>query len=42
MKKESKKVSNGVATLIICGIIAIALIIVCVFFPDEFFGLFTK
>lgn len=37
--KESKK---GFVALIVCGTIAIALIIACVFFPEEFFGLFTK
>ena len=40
MKKE--KENKGLRALIICGIITIALIVVCVFFPDEFFGLFLK
>ncbi len=39
-KKESG--SNGLAILAICGVLALALIVVCVFFPDEFFGLFLK
>lgn len=38
-KKESKK---GLIALIVCGLLALALIIACVFFPKEFFGLFTK
>jgi len=39
---ETKKAGNnkGLATLIICGIIAMALIVACVFFPDQIFGLF--
>ena len=36
-KNHSKK---GIITLIICGIIAMALIVACVFFPDQLFGLF--
>ena len=44
MKKEKKeKNSNaGIITLIICGIIAAAMIVGCVFFPDEIFGIFMK
>ena len=36
-KKNGK---SGIITLIICGIIAMGLIVACVFFPDELFGLF--
>lgn len=32
--------NTGLKVLLICGIIAIALIILCVFFPDVLFGLF--
>ena len=41
-KKNSKKGDAGVAILIVCGIIALALIVGCVFFPDELFGIFLK
>lgn len=41
MKKE-KNSHIGLITLIICGLLTVALIIGCVFFPDEIFGLFTK
>ena len=40
--KEEKNSNKGLIALIICGILAVALIVVCVFFPDEFFGLFIK
>ena len=41
MAKENKKEGNkGLFTLIVCGIIALALMIGCVFFPEELFGLF--
>ncbi len=39
MKKE-KNTNTGLITLIVCGLIALALIVGCVFFPDELFGLF--
>ena len=42
MEKGKKKLNGGIVTLIICGIIAMALIIGCVFFPEEIFGIFTK
>ena len=38
--KEKKEGVTGVVTLIICGTITIALIVACVFFPDQFFDLF--
>ena len=38
MKKE-KNTNTGLITLIVCGLIALALIVGCVFFPDELFGL---
>ena len=41
MKKE-KKSNAGLVTLIICGLITVAIIIACVFFPEQVFGLFTK
>lgn len=42
MAKQPKEISTnkGVIILMICGIIAVALIIACVFFPDVIFGLF--
>lgn len=43
MANQKEKKSNvGLITLIICGLLAVALIIGCVFFPDEIFGLFIK
>lgn len=41
MKKE-KNLHIGLITLIVCGLLTIALIVGCVFFPNEIFGLFTK
>ena len=41
MAKETKKEGNkGLFTLIICGLIAAALMVGCVFFPEQLFGLF--
>ena len=42
VKKSEKKGNGGVIALIICGILTIAIIITCIFFPDEFFGIFIK
>ena len=43
MKNKEESGSNkGLFTLIVCGVLALALIIACVFFPEEFFGLFQK
>ena len=39
MKKENNK---GLIILAICGLLALALIIGCVFFSDEIFGIFLK
>lgn len=39
MKNNNNK---GLLILAICGVIAVALIIACVFFPDEIFGIFLK
>ena len=41
-KKEENGNNKGLFTLIVCGILALALIIACVFFPEQFFGLFQK
>ena len=42
-KKASKENNNtGVITLVICSIITIAIIVACVFFPDEIFGIFAQ
>lgn len=42
MEKEKKELDKGVKVLIICGVIAIALIVACVFFPDQIFGIFIS
>ena len=39
MKKESNK-HGGLIAMIICGIISIAIIVACIFFPKEIFGIF--
>ncbi|MGN1358249.1 MAG: hypothetical protein ACI4WU_02660 [Bacilli bacterium] len=42
-KNESKGNNNtGIITLVICSIITLAIIVACVFFPDEIFGIFNK
>ena len=38
--KPEKQYDLGVKILLICGLIAVGLIVVCVFFPDVIFGLF--
>ena len=38
MKQDDK----GIRILLICGVIAMALIIGCIFFSDEIFGIFLK
>lgn len=43
MEKEKNKNSNaGLICLLVCGVIAVGLIVACVFFPDEVFGIFLK
>lgn len=42
---ENKKEKNshiGLITLFICGFITLAIIIACVFFPEEVFGMFLS
>ena len=39
-EKREKNSNSGLKALIICGIITLVIIAVCIFFPDEFFGLF--
>lgn len=39
-KKKEGNSNIGIKILMICGIIAVALIIACVFFPDVIFGMF--
>ena len=39
-KKKEGNSNIGIKILMICGLIAVALIIGCVFFPDLIFGLF--
>lgn len=36
--KKTKNSNAGLITLLVCGLIAVALIVGCVFFPDEIFG----
>jgi len=40
MKEKNSKA--GLITLIICGILTIVIVIACVFFPEEVFGIFNK
>ena len=43
MSKKVKNNSNaGLIALLICGALAVALIVGCVFFPEEIFGLIAK
>ncbi len=42
MNKEDKVKNKGLMALIICGIITVAIIIACIFFPEEIFGIFSK
>ena len=42
MKNQEKNNNKGFKLLIACGIITIIIIVLCVFFPEEFFGLFSK
>lgn len=37
---KQKEGNLGIKILMLCGIIAVALIIACVFFPDVIFGMF--
>ena len=39
-EKKNKGGNTGVWVLIVCGIITVALIVGCVFFPDQLFGIF--
>jgi len=36
--KKELSTHKGLIILMVCGVIAVALIIGCVFFPDELFG----
>lgn len=40
MKEKKKNENAGLITLIVCGLLAMALIVACVFFPEQLFGLF--
>ena len=42
MNNNEQKSNKGLAILIICGVIAMGLIVACVFFPVQTFGLFSK
>lgn len=41
-KQKAKNSSAGLITLMVCGLLAVALIVGCVFFPEVIFGLFFK
>ena len=40
--KKNKESNKGLVALIVCGVLSIALAVACIFFPEEFFGLFIK
>ena len=40
--KQEKNQNKGLIALLVCGVLAMALIIGCVFFRDQFFGLFFQ
>ena len=40
--KQEKNQYKGLIALLVCGVLAMALIIGCVFFRDQFFGLFFQ
>ena len=42
VKKEGEKNNKGMIALIICIILTVAIVVGCVFFPDEIFGIFLK
>ena len=42
MTNKPQSGDTGVKILAICGIIAVVIIVACVFFPDVIFGLFIK
>ncbi len=42
MKEQTKESKKGIIALVVCGILTIAIIVACVFFPDEIFGIFLK
>lgn len=41
-KKNKDNTNTGAIVLVVCGVIAIALMVGCVFFPDEIFGMFLN
>lgn len=41
-KKKETNSNTGLTILIICGVLALALIVGCIFFPDEIFGMLRK
>lgn len=40
--KKKENPNSGVKVLVVCGLIAVALIVGCVFFPEVIFGIFLK
>lgn len=40
--KKNNNPNTGVTILVICGLLAVALIVGCVFFPDVIFGMFQS
>ena len=41
-KNEGENSNKGLIALIICGVLSLAIIIGCVFFSEEIFGIFLK
>lgn len=41
-KKDKGNTNTGAMVLIVCGVLTIALMIGCIFFPDEIFGMFLN
>lgn len=39
-KKKGENTNTGLVILMVCGLLAVAMIIACVFFPDTIFGMF--
>ena len=35
---KNKKGNSGLMVLIICGLLAVAIMVACVFFPEQIFG----
>jgi len=40
--KEKKNSNKGAIILVVCGILTIALMVGCIFFPEQIFGMFLN